>query len=796
MKRKLLLLLAVIFSASMALKAQPCGIDAATRQFLIEHPELKAKYEANTKLMNEQIASFANKNIGSLAKIINPHPRRDSVGYDTFVIPVVVHVIHNYGIDPPNPPIGYQHYQDDISDAQIASLINNLNIYYNARNTDLPNVIQPFIKYIGDMRILFRLATLDPVGKPTRGVTRTASYLTNGKDNYAKLDLWDPSSYLNIWTEHYIGLGADIPGTVVAAYSQLPDVGGADPFIDGLITGAQYTSDGGNAFIISHEVGHYLGLLHPFGNNNSGCASAGCGDDGVDDTPPTTGEFCVSCAVGLYDTMCATGYVKYSPVDSIGSANDGIATDSMIYTVNRLIDYPDTANTQNIMTYSQCDPELMFTKGQVARVHGVLQATLANRNHLSNPQNLINTGALLPLPSLPPVADFSINNHFVCANNEGGQDTSVIFTNFSWNDTIKSVSWNLPTYASKPSSNSLTSFTSGFSQPGWVNISLTANGPGGSTTIIDSSSLFVADNNATPATNYVEEFNPATSTDLKNFPMFNYFKNQFKWIVNTNTGYYDQSCIQYTGYDGRTYPANSIGLALGDYDDMYTPAYDLTALGSAANLNFLYSAASLSANPGDVNDTLEIDYNTNCGALWTPLVYLSKSNLINQGASSIPYRPLYQGAWSLQSIPLVGGSKNAVSSHTIFRFRYKPGVNQGFYTRTAGGFSTGNNFYMDRLNFSNYQLGLNTLMPSDKSVIVAPNPTNGDAFVMIATKNDVNAQIRVTDIAGRVVYTTAQMTSGPITRIAIPKAAITVTGMYLVHVVAGDMSQTEKLVVY
>lgn len=783
---KNIIFLIISIALATTSRAQLCGTDIARRQFLIEHPELAVKLAENEQVMNQQIADFArNKishiNFGNLAKTTGAN---DTLGIDTFVIPVVVHIIHNYGQIPPYTVPNFVQNQDDISDAQIAAMIANLNIYYNERNTDLPNVIPPFKQYIGDMRIFFRLATIDPAGHPTKGVTRRASYLTYGGDNNAKFDLWDPSSYLNIWTENIIGLGADIPNSVVAAYSQLPDVAAADPLIDGLISAAPYTASGSAAFIISHEVGHFLGLLHPFGNNNSGCASQGCGDDGVDDTPPTTGEFCVSCAVGLYDTMCATGYKKTYP----SVLHPG--TDSVW-------DYPDTCNVQNIMTYSQCDPELMFTKGQVARVWGVLQSALANRSNLSSITNIASTGALAPVPNLPPVADFNINNHFVCAGSG-----SVTFTNFTWNDSVESVLWTLPSYASQPTSTSQTTFTSTFSQPGWVNISLIANGKNGSgsDTLVNNTTLYVADTTAVDAQGYVEEFNPAMgNNDLNKYPMFNYFNNEFKWTINNNTGYYDNSCIQYTGFDNRTFPANSIGLPKGDWDDMYTPAFDLSSLTGSSNtptLNFMYSAASLTPIPADINDTLEIDYNTNCNTVWTPLIYLTKGQLVNQGASSIAFRPLWQGAWNLMSIPLVTATKNAISNHTIFRFRYRPGVNYGYYVHTAAGYSTGNNFFMDRLNFSNFPEGLNTLMPNDRSVIVTPNPTNGDAFVLIASPENVNAIVEVTDMTGRTLYTTSQQTSGSLTRIAIPKAAINVAGMYLVHVTAGEQNATEKLVVY
>ncbi len=783
MNKKLLFLIVAIICYSVSSYAQFCRTDDAAQQLLLQHPELASKIVVNERSMNEQVARIIkNGRQTALSKTTSTY------GIDTFTIPVVVHIVHDYST--------ISGFQSDVTDSLVYKMVANLNMYYNAANTNLVNVIAPFKKYIGNMHIAFRLATKDPTGAATKGITHRVSYLTAGGDDYAKFDLWDPSSYLNIWTEKLMGIFAGNLGDI-SAYSQLPSVGGADTLIDGVTMTVPYIADSVLSFIAAHEVGHYLGLLHPFGNG-SGCVYSGCGDDGVDDTPPTTGEFCVSCAYGLYDTMCATGYFKLYPVDSISTVTHhftGIMRDS-------LVDYPDTANTQNIMTFSQCDPELMFTIGQTARVHAVLNATVANRNNLWQLPNIARTGAWDALPAMPPNADFLIGTpiyansmvtrNFVCPN------TPVQFTNFSWNDTIASCSWVLPSYASTSASSSTTSFTSTFSQPGWVTVSLTATGihNHGSTTRIDSTSLYIADiNNPTDPVGYYQEFDPQASSDLNKYPLFNYYKNGFKWKVNDSVGYFDNSSLQYVGFDSRVFPETSVGLPKGDVDDMYTPVFDLTKLNGGTmppSLNFMYSAATLSSVPSDMNDTLEIDYNVGCSTVWIKMATLAKTSLINNASSATAFRPTAATQWSLKSIPLPAA---AITSTTILRFRYKPGVNYGYYTNTTGGYSTGNNFYMDRLNFSN-DLGLNTLLPDDKSIIVAPNPTNSDAFVLIGSKDNVNAQVQVTDVSGRVLYNIAQQTTGNITRIAIPRSAIPVSGIYLVHVIAGDKVQTEKLVVY
>ena len=85
-----------------------------------------------------------------------------------------------------------------------------LNEDYSKTNSEFPNPPRnTFVNYAGNPNLKFCLATLDPNGNPTTGITRTQStknsfnYSTESNDmkrnSTGGRDGWDPSKYLNIW---------------------------------------------------------------------------------------------------------------------------------------------------------------------------------------------------------------------------------------------------------------------------------------------------------------------------------------------------------------------------------------------------------------------------------------------------------------------------------------------------------------------------------------------------------------------------------------------------------------------
>lgn len=179
------------------------------------------------------------------------------------VIPVVVHLI-------------YKNATENISDQQILSQIDVLNEDFRMRNADTTNVESGFSKV--DARIEFCLAKYDPNGDPTTGIERYKTNINeigNTQKYYTEAPIWDRDSYLNIWV---CNLGS------IAGFSHGP---GAAANIDGIVVHylnfgrienvEQYYDLGRTA---THEIGHWLNLIHPWGLNG------GCNDDDeVADTP-------------------------------------------------------------------------------------------------------------------------------------------------------------------------------------------------------------------------------------------------------------------------------------------------------------------------------------------------------------------------------------------------------------------------------------------------------------------------------------------------------------------------------
>ncbi|MEZ4886784.1 MAG: T9SS type A sorting domain-containing protein [Chitinophagales bacterium] len=184
-------------------------------------------------------------------------------------IPVVVHVL-------------YRTSAENISNAQIQSQIDVLNEDFRRLNSDASNTPSDFLGVAADSQIEFCLATTDPSGNSTTGITRKSTTKTTWGTNDAMkkssqggVDPWNTSNYLNIWV---CNIGGGILG-----YAQFP---GGPAATDGVVclTTAFGTTGNVNAPFdlgrtTTHEVGHWLNLRHIWGDG--GCSV----DDFVSDTP-------------------------------------------------------------------------------------------------------------------------------------------------------------------------------------------------------------------------------------------------------------------------------------------------------------------------------------------------------------------------------------------------------------------------------------------------------------------------------------------------------------------------------
>ena len=200
--------------------------------------------------------------------IANQTAQKSSGVAVVYTIPVVVHVVYNTSTQ-------------NISDAQIQSQIKILQDDFRRLNADKVNTPSTFTSVAADCEITFCLATKDPNGNATSGITRTSTSVTSFDDtdkmkynSTGGKDAWPAGSYLNIWVCNLAG--------GLLGYAQFP---GGPAATDGVVCGYQYFGNTGTATApfnkgrtATHEVGHWLNLRHIWGDG-------ACASDYVSDTP-------------------------------------------------------------------------------------------------------------------------------------------------------------------------------------------------------------------------------------------------------------------------------------------------------------------------------------------------------------------------------------------------------------------------------------------------------------------------------------------------------------------------------
>jgi hypothetical protein len=271
-------------------------------------------------------------------------------------VPVVVHIVL------PNPFL--------VTDADIQAQIDRLNLDFSGLNPDSTNAEQ-FYGVRGHSQIQFCLAKRTPSGQLTSGIERrassTGSLPLQANDpikftDQGGLDQWDPNSYLNLW------VGTDASGNDVLGYAQFP--GTADVRQDGVFI--NYKSWGGNTcYTISqynkgrtatHEIGHYFGLFHVWGDDD------GCNGDDFRDLSDVNSSFRLP--TGLYNPE-GQGNTSSDVGDTPNQAGATNNCTSGIITDDCATSAPGKMY-QNQMDYTPDACLTMFTKKQVERMEWVL----------------------------------------------------------------------------------------------------------------------------------------------------------------------------------------------------------------------------------------------------------------------------------------------------------------------------------------------------------------------------------------------------------------------------------------
>lgn len=510
-----------------------CNQHVEQNKYFSENPEAKAEYD------RQQVVRDA-----AAKRIYDNRFNKDEKVYR---IPVVFHVIHKNG-------------EENISYAQCKNAVDVMNQEFNAKNPQFQNVVAAFKDRAADCKIEFRLATIDPQGNCTNGVTRHYDENTVGAGENVKAGRqWPREKYLNIYTCASIGSGA-------AGYAYYP--GGAPVGGDGILIIHSYsgnigTGSPGRQSALTHEVGHYLNLSHVWGNNNQPGDVAACADpngDFVADTPKCTG----SSQCNLNANTCGAG-TQGDEIDNI----------------------------QNFMEYAYC--YAMFTNGQKARMRAALEGSASSRNNLWTDNNLIATGANYDTPSQALCkAEFGASTaEPICAGN------SISFKDYSYNNPT-SWSWSFP--GGTPSTSASQNPTITYSTPGTYNVTLEVTNGNETRTTTQTNVVTVVPNNAL-STPYTQSFESGLSSNLSPDFTIENPNGDATWVLSSTVGF---ASTKSAVIKARTITGT------GKIDELISNTFDLSTM-SKPHVKFKYANARKNANS---TDELDVYVSTDCGLTW------------------------------------------------------------------------------------------------------------------------------------------------------------------------------------
>jgi PKD repeat protein len=474
MKRFLTFLLGITVLGAVAQDSEEivkCHTYEMTDKLIEEHPEIIHVMEAADAELEQTRRT--------------PNLAKDG---DVYTIPVVFHIVHNYG-------------EENISFEQIQNAIDVMNEDFSAQNADAETVNPAFDDLVANVGIRFALAQRDPDGNCTNGVVRTVSALTNqGGENLKEISpIWDRSRYMNIWVCKTIASGA-------AGYTYYPSTlaGSFGETNDGIVVRSDYvgrigTSNWQRSQTLTHEVGHWIDLPHLWGSTNSPEEESNCNtDDGVSDTPNTIGW-----------TSCTLNG------ESCGSLD----------------------NVENYMEYSFCGK--MFTLEQSQRMRNALESSVAERSSLWQEENLAFTGVDLE-PEIC-AADFTANKRVVCVGE------TINFTDLSYNG-VQGRTWIFEGGEPAGSTEPTPSVT--YTEPGTYAVSILASDGNDQVSLVRNDFIRVLDtaNTALPFFEGFEEINQLNSQDEDLWFTLNN-TGGIDWEITDQAAYQGEKSVYLNGYD-------------------------------------------------------------------------------------------------------------------------------------------------------------------------------------------------------------------------------------------------------
>jgi hypothetical protein len=328
------------------------------------------------EFLNKQNPQFLELSEELLKNSLKKGHRNNHLKSDIYKIPIVFHVVYNSE-------------EENLPDSVIHNQLEILNKAFRRQNVDTINLRSEFLDIVGDARIEFELASIDPNGNSTNGITRTYTdvkyfggvlpynssqneEITNWVNDSLLYNLfrlsnsvlggtnsWNEDEYLNVWIgdlrvlepsmgnfEELVYFALATPPLYYHENWPYETINMISPFSQGILihyvnVGANnsnllplpyssYNSKTKSGKILVHEIGHYFGLRHIWGDG--GCTM----DDYIDDTPNSSYGSSFDC--NLTKNTCT----------------DNINGEDLPDMIENYMDYSD-GNCQNSFTIKQIE---------------------------------------------------------------------------------------------------------------------------------------------------------------------------------------------------------------------------------------------------------------------------------------------------------------------------------------------------------------------------------------------------------------------------------------------------------
>ena len=216
----------------------------------------------------------------------------------------------------------------------------------------------------------------------------------------------------------------------------------------------------------------------------------------------------------------------------------------------------------------------------------------------------------------------------------------------------------------------------------------------------------------------------------------------------------------------------------GSKDYLISPSYDLSNT-SNVSISFDYAYGTKATTLADITEELKVYSSRDCGETWQLRSNGTVDNeeLVTAGYQVGNFVPTTDQQWATKTFTY---SSTAQDTKIRFRFEF-----------TASDFSS--NFYFDNFNITGV-LGMEENGASI-GVSISPNPVaSGSEIAVQIDQSMENMEIRVLDINGSLISTTAIAASNGTQTVLIPMNVS--NGCYFLQAVKGSIQSTHRVIVF